>query len=526
MSKRVLSFLSIIALLIAFSMTLSAQEEAGGGGTLIGGFDVGPGGAPQVIPFMDTAGRTWLSKLYSPLVLYSADMTAVEPELATDWSSNEDNTVWTINLREGVLWHDGEAFTADDVVFSLNMALNPDAGTSFSAYSGITNENFVEARAIDDFTIEFEMAVPTPRLPFSLAFVWILPEHALADLNPAEYTTTDWFFTTPVGTGPFMHDEFEADQFWALVPNPTYWRGAPQLDRLINRYFADQTAAVLALESGEIQFTYVDGDVALQLGEEAGFELYDGPSGVTNYYMFNYRNPIFQDIRVRQAFLYGLDRELITETVLEGTAEVVPCIIPFPAAWPAAEELNDYAYNPELASELLAEAGVTIDMLEVVTYYNSQFHNDAQAAQQQFLSTAGINIVPLAQDVPTYNSYFYTGEGWDVTYRGIGFTIANFPYGFYEVGGWETTDGLPLMGEIFPELDALMQAARVEADPDVYISLMQDICLYQNQNAIEGYMWTARRFGVASDNVQDFYWFPAAGGGPYLDNAHLWSVND
>lgn len=526
MIRKVFTLLSMLALLVAFSGAVSAQGSAGGGGTLIGAFDVGPGGAPQVIPYMDTAGRTWLAKMYSPLVLYSADMTGLEPELATAWSGNDDNTVWTINLREGVLWHDGEAFTAADVIFSINLALNPDAGTSFSAFSGITNENFVEARILDDYTVEFEMAVPTPRLPFSLAFLWILPEHALADLNPADYTTTDWFYTNPVGTGPFMHDEFEPDQFWALVPNPNYWRGAPQLDRLINRYFADQTSAIIALEGGEIHFTYVDGSLALELGEDARFDLYDGPSGVTNYYMFNYRNPVFKDVRVRQAFLYGLDRQLITETVLDNTAQVVPCIIPFPAAWPPEEELNDYAYNPELARQLLAEAGVSFSDLEIVTYYSSQFHNDAQAAQQQFLSTAGINIIPLAQDVPTYNSYFYTGEGWDVTYRGLGFTIANFPYGFYEVGGWETTDGLPLMGEIFPELDELMQAARVEADEEAYLGILQEICRFQNQNAIEGYMWTARRFGVGSNRLVDFYWFPAAGGGPYLDNAHLWRVNE
>jgi peptide/nickel transport system substrate-binding protein len=324
-----------------------------------------------------------------------------------------------------------------------------------------------------------------------------------------------------------MHEEYVADQFWSLVPNPNYWNGAPHLDHLINRYFEDETSAVLALESGEINFTYTSGDIALQLQGEGNYQTFSGPSGVTNYFIFNLRNPAFQDERVRQAFLYAIDRQAIAETVLQGTAEVVPCISPFPAMWPDASELNDYAYNPELAQQLLQEAGYdSSQTFEIATYYNNQFHNDALAAQQAFLSRVGVNVIPLAQDVPTYNSYFYTGDGWDISYRGVGVNVGNFPFAFYEPGGQPTVDGLPLAGELFPELQAMIDAARVEADPDTYLGLLQDICQFQNEHALEGYMWTATRFGTASNNLSDFYWFPAAGGGPYEDHAELWSVND
>lgn len=524
LNKR--STLLILLGLLLMLAPVQAQD-AGGGGTLIGAFDVGPGGAPQVKPFFDTAGRTWLSKIWSPLISWNADMSALEPQLATEWSSNEDATVWTFKLREGVLWHDGEAFDSEDVVFSLTLALSPEAATSFPGFSGLTPEKVVAIRAVDAYTVEVELAQPNPRLPFFMIFAWVLPEHELGDINFADYQNLDWFYTTPVGTGPFMHDEFVADQFWALVPNPNYWNGAPKLDRLINRYFADETTALLALESGEINFTYVSGDVALRLQDAGSYQIFDGPSGVTNYFIFNLRNPAFQDVRVRQAFLYGIDRKAIAETVLKGTATVVPCISPFPAMWPDASELNDYAYDPAKASQLLAEAGYDLSsQYEIVTYYNNQFHLDAMAAQQAFLSGVGINTVPLAQDVPTYNSYFYTGEGWDISYRGVGVNVGNFPYAFYEVGGQPTTDGKPLAGEFFPELQALIDAARVESDPDAYLGYLQDICRYQNQNALEGYMWTAVRFGAASTNLQDFYWFPAAGGGPYEDHAELWTVGE
>lgn len=513
-----------LLLVLAIPLTVSLAQDTSGN-TLIGAFDIGPGGAPGVRPYMDTAGRTWLSKIWSTLVVWNSDISALEPELATGWSSNEDFTVWTFNLREGVTWHDGEPFTAADVVFSYNLAVNPDAATQFSGFSQLSATTVSEVRAVDDLTVEFALTAANPRLPYNLILLWILPEHALADLAPADYQTTEWFFTEAIGTGPFMHEEFQRDQFWSLVANPNYWRGQPKLDRLINRYFADETSAILALEAGEIQFSYASGDVALGFEGNDGYQVFSGPSGVTNYMIFNERDARFQDARVRQAFLYAIDRQAIAETVLRGTAQVVPCIGAFPNMYP--EGLNDYAYNPDMARQLLADAGFDASQpVEVVTYYDSQFHSDALAAIQAFLADVGITITPIKQDVPTYNSYFYTGEGWTISYRGIAAGMANFPFPFYEVGGQPTTDGAPLSGTEYPELTALLAQARVEGDPEAYVGLLQDICAYQNANAIEGYMWTAIRFGVASSGLQDFYWFPAPAGGPYYDRAELWSVGE
>lgn len=532
--KKYIVFVAVIAL-FAIGFGSAAQ---GGGGTLTGGFDVGPGGLAQATPWMQTAGNTWLSKIWSPLVSYNSDISGLAPQLATEWSANEDSTVWTFNLREGVVWHDGEAFTADDVKFTFEFVLAPGSEASASvalagaraiagadAYNAGDAESLDAVEVVDDLTVMITLAEPDPRYPFRLVDAYMLPEHAI-DFEPSEIATTEWFYNTAIGTGPFVSDEFVRDQFWAVVPNENYWNGAPVLDRLINRYFEDETAAVLALESGEIQFTYASGDVALRLGEDDRFQLFEGPSGVTNYFIFNLRDPRFQDVRVRQAFLYAIDRQAIANAVLGGTAQVVPCLASYETMWP--EEYNDYAYNPELAAELLQEAGWSQDeAIDLVTYYGSQFHADAMAAQQQFLAEVGIEVAPLV-DGDGYNSYFYTGEGWTISYRGLGNNAGNYPFQFYETGGYPDAvgDAGTLNGQSFPELDALIEEARVESDPDRYMELLQDICMFQNENALEGYMWTAVRFGVASADLQDFYWFPGPGGGPYEDNPELWSVGE
>jgi peptide/nickel transport system substrate-binding protein len=514
---------------LALSVSLAA-------GTLIGAFDVGPGGTPVPAgPWYNTAGNTWISKIWTPLVSLNANASGLAPQLATEWSANEDFTVWTFELRQGVSWHDGAPFTAADVVFTWNWVYAP--GTTASPeipparllgqeeYTAGSADTIVGIAALDDHTVQFTTAQPAPRFPNTLIQGYILPAHAI-DFAASEMRTSNWWFQRAIGTGPFMHSEFAPDEYWELAANPNYWRGAPQLDRLINRYFADETSAILALEGGAIQFTYASGDVAVGLGANPAFDLFEGPSGVTNYMMFNFREPIFQDVRVRQAFLHAIDRETIAEVVLNGTAQVVPCITPFEAFWP--EGYQAYPYDPARARQLLAEAGWDSSLsFDIVTYYDSQFHADAMAAMQQFLREAGINVTFLL-DAAGYNSYFYSGLNWDVSYRGLGVNMQAFPYRFYEEEGWPEVIGeeRTLIGQRVPELEALFAASRVEGDPDSYRQIMQEVCGVQNEMALEGYLWTAVRFGVAASSLVDFYWYPAPAGGPYEDHAERWSVGN
>jgi peptide/nickel transport system substrate-binding protein len=514
---------------------VAETQATAGGGTLIGAFDVGPGGCPQCIPYFATAGHTWLMKIWTPLVSWNADYTGVVPQLATDWESNEDNTLWTFQLRQGVTWHDGEPFTAEDVKFTFELAWNPAAASrigllapklvGWDAFTEGTSDEISGIQVVDDYTIQLELAEADPRAPFQLTGAYILPQHALADLDPVNLQTTNWWWTNPVGTGPFKFSAHERDQFTELVPNSEYWNGEPKLARLINRYFADETAAVLALESGDIDFTYISGDVALQLQETADHQIYSGPSFVTNYIIYNFRNPTLEDVRVRQALLYAIDREAIAQQVLKGTAQVVPCLSPDPSLWPPSEEINNYAYDPEMARQLLADAGVSSLQTEAWTYYSSQFHKDALQAIQAYLSEVGISITPRFMDVPAYNAEFYSGEGWDISYRGLGANVGGYPWNFYLSDGYPEAEGGSLSGYKNPEFDELLKAAQAESDHEAYVALLQDICRFQNQEALEGYMWTSIRYGAANKRVQDYYWFPAPGGGPYEDHPELWDVS-
>jgi len=128
----VLGVFALVAMLLAPLATTAKQETTGG--TLVGAFDVGPGGAPeQFNPLTAGAGFTWFEKYFSKLMLYNTDFSQIQGELAESWEINEDATQYTIVLREGVLWHDGEPFTSADVKFTIELAAHPDSASYIGA---------------------------------------------------------------------------------------------------------------------------------------------------------------------------------------------------------------------------------------------------------------------------------------------------------------------------------------------------------------------------------------------------------
>ena len=325
---------------------------------LIGGFDVGPGGDPQGILYNNGAGNTWFVKIFTPLIImdHTFSKHTSEAALALSWEPNEDATIWTFKLREGVKWHDGEDFTASDLKWTAEFVAAPQASVTHFGIGqpnqmvGWTEYNDGEAdeitgiRVADDLTLEIELSIPNPRFYDSVRAFYALPEHAI-DFAPTEIFSSDWWFANPIGTGPFKFDSYEKDQFMALAPNEYYWDGVPELDQLVNRYFVDETAAVLALESGDIDFSYVSADVASRFAENPDYQIFSGPSFVTNLFNYNYQNDVWSDKRIRQAFMYGIDRESIIRDVFNGTAQATPCQDPYPTFWPV--DANYYEYNPD-----------------------------------------------------------------------------------------------------------------------------------------------------------------------------------
>lgn len=299
-------------------------------------------------------------KIIEPLIDISYD--GYVPVLATEWSGSDDGLTVTLKLREGVSWHDGEAFTCDDVAFSAM-----EMWKELLNYSSALQANLESVDCTDDHTAVFNYSQPMPIDLFVAAMPDLghpIPQHLY---EGTDYLSNE-YNTAPVGTGPFRFVEYERGQYIIAERNEDYWRdGFPYLDRIVWRFIRDKSAAAAALEAGEIHesgFNGVSMADIVRLSEDDRFDV--GNHGYENNVAhstveFNHRNPILADVRVRQAMYHGLDIDYAIDTIMRGFA--VPGVGPIPTAGAAnyTDDVPMYDYDVELARTLLDEAGYPVN---------------------------------------------------------------------------------------------------------------------------------------------------------------------
>lgn len=522
--KRLARGIAIAALLgtTALSGAATAQSPS----TITGAFDVGPGGFPgNFNPLAATAGHTWLNYYYEPLVLYNAELSALQGGLATEWSLSDDLRQVTFSLVEA-LWHDGEPFTAEDVRFTIELAQNSDAGSIFAARLG----NVESVEVVDERTVTINLSAPDAGLLDTLTKIVMLPGHILGEHDPASLATSTWWATEPVGTGPYRFEQYVTDQYVELSANEDYRLGRPLTDRLINRYFENPAAAVAALRAGEIHFTYVEADDAATFAGNDDFVVIEGASFVVNYVGFNHRVGIWDDLRVREAFMHAIDREAIVESLYDGAAALANC--GYTAEHLVPGGIEPYDYDPERARALLEEAdwaSINGDApITLLTYYDAPLAANVMAAVQAMLSQVGINVVPRVVDVPTYNGIVFADDPvWDdfpLVYAGLqnGPDPASINQGLN--GSQIPPNGANTMRVDMPELSAAFDAALGETDASEVDARWQDVCQVMNEQLPWATMWVANRYGVASTDLVDFVWTPAPGGGPFASHPERWTL--
>lgn len=340
----------------------------------------------------------------------------LEPALATK-TEMVNPTLWRYTLRQGVKFQGGEAFTADDVVFSY--------GRASGKGSNVTG-NFVsvkEVRKVSDFVVEIETKYPDPLLADKLSQIGIMSK-VWAEKNNAQFTADmtkneENFATRNAnGTGPFMLKVREPDVRTVLVPNPTWWdKPEHNLTEVIFQRVANDATRVAALLSGEIDMIYtVPPQDTDRIGKTAGRRVLEGPETRVVFFGFNQqldelpdsnikgKNP-FKDKRVREAFYRAIDVEAIKRTVMRGQSK--------PTALMIGTGLNGYdasldvrpKVDPELSKKLLAEAGYPNGFEVGLDCPNDRYVKDEAICQASvaMLARVGIKVNLNAQ---TRSKYF------------------------------------------------------------------------------------------------------------------------
>ncbi len=269
------------------------------------------------------------------------------PELALTWESVSDTT-WRFQLRPGVVFHNGNPFTAEAVAYSLGRIIDPDQGSPNAG----NLRAIASIEVIDDLTVDIHTMEPAPTLPNSLAaFSGIIdPVHAreVGDAGLVQNV---------VGTGPFVLVEWQRDDFARFERFEDYWGGPSHIKTLVLRPMPDVNSRVFALQSGEVDIIQeVPADLTAVIEADPNTRVTAVPSVRVHYIQFRTDTPPFDDARVRQAINYAVDKERIVNSLLNGYANVIGQPVP-PQFFGYNPEVEPYAHDPERARELLAEAG-------------------------------------------------------------------------------------------------------------------------------------------------------------------------
>ena len=428
-------------------------------------------------------------------VLVKADPSApdgLKGDLAERWEVSPDGSSYTFFLRKNAMWHDGEPVTAHDVAWTYKMLMNPATGSRSmgklalikggAAYSaGDTNE--VEGIVVlDDHTIRFDQEFPNGLFMAEAGTTFersILPKHILGDVPPDELQNDRFFFDSPVGSGPFMLERYVDGQFFRMVAFDDYYLGKPMLDEIIVSVILSSEAAQIAFQRGEIHSMSFDGgsDAATEMFQDAiddpgtNIAAEDGSTLIS--YAFNTCVPDLIDPRVRQAFLYALDRQKLIDTFVGGNGKIFNSFMTH--GWYQMPEWKDrYPFDPDKARELLKEAGwdSNREVVATIITVGSEEARAMLAAEQSMLADVGFKLTFKEVALQVWVDTFYETNEWDMIR--VTFGVFGDPDGFLNFH--VKTGSKNAMGYANPELDAKIEKGRRT------ISLEERKAIYQEIN--------------------------------------------
>ena len=343
--KRFIAVLAAAMMVFCFTACGSSGSGSGGdGNTLV----YGSNDYTRINPAIDEHGE--INLLIFDGLMGHNEKNEVVPALAESYDLDDATNTYTFHLREGVKWHDGEDFTADDVKFTIDAIMNPDNESEiFSNY-----EDVEKIEVIDPNTIAFQLKDPNVAF-LEYMTIGILPKHLLEGKD----MQSDEYFMAPVGTGPYKFEAWDEGQSITLVANEEYWGGAPKIGTVIFKIVPDDNAKALQLQSGEINLSQITPKDTKEFEGADGFTIYHMKTSDYRGIMYNFANPLWQENKeLIHAFNCAVDRDAMVKSVLLG--EGIPAYGPLARNEFNDDNINQEAYDPEKAKAIIEENGWTL----------------------------------------------------------------------------------------------------------------------------------------------------------------------
>ncbi len=485
----------------------------------------------------ESTART--DSIFEGLVEYKEGSAEIQPCLATSWEISPDGKNMTFNLRQGVKFHDGTDFNADAVVFSFERQYNtshPYHQYGEWAYWGYMFSDIEKVEKIDNYKVRIVLSRPNAAIMTSLAMFTV----AIVSPANAEKWEED-AFKNPVGTGPFKFVEWVKDDHITVEAFEDYWGGVPKLDKVIYRVITDPSARLLAIQAGEIHgMEFPDPASLSTIESNQNLQLLTAPGMNVGYLALNcgygyndtnkngmrdsdepwvktpgYYEP-FTNKTVRQAINYAIDKNSIVTNLYKGTAIVAKNGMP-PFMLGYNDDIVDYPYDPDMARELLTNAGypngfnTTFWVMPVSRPYMFDPTKIGEAIQG-YLAAVNINVEIFQIDWSTYLERTQAGEhpmcllGW----TGDNGDPDNFMNVLY--GSNQCTLGTAGNVAFYNNTDVqdLLSAALQNYDIDERARLYEEAQEIIHEDAPFVYLAHANQNLVFAKNVQGFVLNPTA----------------
>ncbi|WP_097026799.1 ABC transporter substrate-binding protein [Clostridium peptidivorans] len=354
--------------------------------------------------------------VYEGLLQYKEGSTEVEPCLATEWKISNDGKEYTFKLRQGVKFHDGTPFNADAVKFNIERQIPPQVKDDMP-YASFTFGPVQKVEKVDEYTVKVILKESYTPFLANLAMSLAAPMASPDAIKKNNGNLNE----NPVGTGPFKFVSWKKGEAVTLEKNNEYWGEKAKSDKVVFKFTKENSVRASELMTGAVDI--IDGvdpndikkltDSKMQLFNEKGMNI--------NYMAFNTSRAPFNDVKLRQAISYAIDREELVKYLYQGFSDIaytsMPSFIPG-----FNDKLKSYQYNPEKSKELLKAAGKENLQVKMITYSNPRPYNPVNGqklaeAIQNYLSKVGIKATIDVYPWKEYKEKIAQGEG-DILFYG------------------------------------------------------------------------------------------------------------
>jgi len=436
------------------------------------------------------------------------------PGLATEWEPSDDGMAFTLQLREGVEFHDGTEFNAEAVKFNFERILDPETDSPMRAEL----EDIVDdVEILGEYEVRFHLKRPHYDFLPGILGGW---ESKMLSPTAIEKKGDD-FANNPVGTGPFVFDEYVRDSHLTMKRNENYWDGAPLLDQVRVRIIPERATQIIEAETGNVDVLYAVSTDDINRIEEAGFVIDERCDVSTTHFSFNMSREPFSEFAMREAVAHSMNREAIIDRYFDGrphlsAAGVCECSPYFDEDIPLRE------YDMDRAAEILEEAGWELDedgyryrdgeVLEA-EILSSDSETDSRMNQilQEQLEELGFKTEFTSLEWGTYLDYWVEGK-FDISYgrNASGMTCADVAYGgglspesYWALHRINLSDDPDIIqkGE---ELQTLIDELHETMESEQRKALSSEIQRFDHEHVLIYHLWHGVELSAINPRLEDY----------------------